>query len=224
MLFPQLGPSYYDEADKPILGRMEAAYSAAITINQQYWSEADTDTRFFSGDQTLWQNIYGNLPAHTRKTFNFNRIRRVINMISGHQRRNRKSTVCTPVENGDEETADQFTKTLIWLNNQEEVLDTISEAFEGALITGMNLLQVWVDYRSDPVSGNIRVDNNAYNNFMIDPYFRKADLSDCNFVWKRSFLTKREAISLYPDKAEVILGLIGVDSGTARDGKFQFIN
>ncbi len=223
MLFPQLGPAYYDEGDKPILGRMEAAYSAAIMINQSYWSEADTDTRFFSGDQTLWQNIYGNLPAHTRKTFNFNRIRRVINMISGHQRRNRKSTVCTPIENGDDETADQFTKALLWVNNQEQVLDTISEAFEGALITGMNLLQVWVDYRSDPVSGNIKIDNNAYNNFMIDPYFRKSDLSDCNFVWKRSFLTKREAISLYPDQAEIILGLIGVDSGTARDGKFQFM-
>jgi len=33
-------------------------------------------------------------------------------MISGHQRRNRKSTIVTPVENGDEMTADQFTKIL----------------------------------------------------------------------------------------------------------------
>ncbi len=144
-------------------------------------------------------------------------------MISGHQRRNRKSTIVTPVENGDAETADQFTKVMMWINNQENVLDTISESFHGALVTGMNLLQVWVDYRTDPVSGNIKVDNCSYNSFLIDPYFRKADLSDCNALWKRSFLTKRECISLLPSHSEEILGLIGNESGTGRDGKFQFM-
>jgi hypothetical protein len=223
MLFPQLGPQYYDERDKPILSKMEAFYAESITINQSFWGEADTDTRFHAGDQTLWNDLYGNLPANRRRQFNFNRIRRVINMISGYQRRNRKSTIVTPVENADAETADQFTKVLMWLNNQEGILETISESFEGALVTGMNFLQVWMDYRQDPVAGNIRVDNCSYNSFLVDPYFRKPDLSDCNAIWKRSFLTKRECISLMPSKADEILGLIGNDSGTGRDGKFQFM-
>lgn len=223
MLFPQLGPQYYDEKDRGILSRMEAFYAESITINQSFWGEADTDTRFESGDQTLWNDLYGSLPANRRRQFSFNRIKRVINMISGHQRRNRKSTIVTPIENGDAETADQFTKILMWVNQQEGILETISESFQGSLVTGMNLLQVWVDYRSDPVSGNIKVDNCAYNSFLIDPYFRKSDLSDCNALWKRSFLTKREVISLLPDKAEEVLGLNGNDSGTGRDGKFQFM-
>lgn len=223
MLFPNLGPAYYNEKDRPILQKMEAFYSESISINQAYWAEGSTDTRFEAGDQTLWNDIYGNLPANRKRQFNFNRIRPIVNMISGHQRRNRKSTVCTPVENADEQTADQFTKVLMWINNQENVLDTISESFEGSLVTGMNLLQVWVDYRTDPVSGNIKIDNCPYNTFLIDPYFKKADLSDCNAIWKRSFLTKKEATSLLPDQAEEILGLIGIDSGTGRDGKFQFM-
>lgn len=223
MLFPQLGPTYYDEKDKDILNRMESFYAESITINQSFWGEADTDTRFETGDQTLWNDLYGNLPSNSKKQFNFNRIRRVVNMISGHQRRNRKSTIVVPVENGDQQTADQFSKILLWNNQQESVLETISESFHGALVTGMNLLQVWVDYRSDPVSGNIKVDNCSYNSFLIDPYFRKADLSDCNALWKRTFLTKREAISLMPSKAEEILNLPSNDSGTGRDGKFQFL-
>lgn len=223
MLFPQLSPQYYDSKDQPMLSRMEAFYSESITINQSFWGEADTDTRFETGDQAFWNDMFGNLPAHRRSTHYFNRIRRVVNMIGGHQRRNRKSTIVTPVENGDSETADQFTKVMIWCNNQESVLETISESFHGALVTGMNLLQVWVDYRSDPISGNIKVDNCAYNSFLIDPYFRKADLSDCNALWKRSFLTKREVLSLLPDRADEIMGLHGNDSGTGRDGKFQFM-
>lgn len=220
MLFPQLGPQYYDEKDKGMLSRMEAFYAESITVNQSFWGEADTDTRFESGDQSLWNDLYGNLPANRRRTFSFNRIRRVINMISGYQRRNRKSTVVIPVENADDHTADQFTKVINWVTRQEGILETISESFQGSLITGMNLLQVWLDFRSDPVSGNIRVDNCSYNSFLIDPYFRKADLSDCNALWKRSFINKREALSLLPNHKDIIMGLYGQDT---RDGKFQFM-
>lgn len=220
MLFPQLGPQYYNEEHKGILSRMEAFYAESITINQAFWGEADTDTRYESGDQGLYNDLYGNIPANRRRTFNFNRIRRVVNMISGHQRRNRKSTIVIPIENADEMTADQFTKVLNWVNRQEGILETISESFQGSVITGMNLLQVWLDFRSDPVSGNIKVDNCSYNSFLIDPYFRKADLSDCNALWKRSYINKQEAISLLPDKTDIIMGLYGQDN---RDGKFQFL-
>jgi len=106
---------------------------------------------------------------------------------------------------------------------REGVLETISESFHGALVTGMNFLHLWVDYRNDPVSGEIKVDNCSYNSFLVDPYFRKSDLSDCNAMWKRSYLTKREAISLLPAHEEEILNLWGGDSGTGRDGKFQFM-
>jgi hypothetical protein len=220
MLFPNLGPQYYEESDRDILARIETFYANSVSVNQSFWSEADTDTRFEAGDQTMINDFYGNLSANRRRHFSFNRIRRVVNMISGHQRRNRKSTIVTPIENADNETADQFTKVLSWINQQEGVLDTISEGFHGALVTGMNLLQVWVDYRSDPISGNIRVDNCSYNQFLIDPFFRKSDLSDCNAIWKRTFLTKKECISLMPDKIDLIMSLQGQDNG---DGKFQFM-
>jgi len=223
MIFPQLGPQYYDEKHRGILSKMEAFYAEGITLNQSFWSEADLDTRFEAGDQTLWADIYGNLPVNRRTQFNFNRIRRTINMIDGHQRNNRKSIIVEGVLNADNETADQFTKIMVWLNNTEGVLHTISDAFHGSLVTGMNLLHVWLDYRSDPVSGDIRVDNCSYNSFLIDPFFRKPDLSDCNGIWKRSFITKREAISLMPDHAEEILGLQGNESQAGRDSKFQFM-
>src|SRR5689334_2414922 len=172
-LFPQLGPEYYDESDRGILSRMSAFYAESISINQSFWTEADTDTRFLTGDQTVWNDIYGNLPANRRKSFSFNRIRRVVEMISGHQRRNRKSMVAIPVENADDMTADQFSKILFWCAQQEGILETISDSFLGALGTGMNLLQVWLDFRNDPISGNIKVDNCSYNSFLIDPFFRK---------------------------------------------------
>jgi len=218
MLFPQLGSSFSEESDNYILAKMSNFYKESITINQSFWAEAEMDTRFNAGDQSLWNELYAHIPSARGKEFNFNRIRRVTNMISGQQRKNRKSTIVTPVENGDEQTADQFSKLLMWINQQEGVLETVSDAFHGSLVTGMNLLQVWVDYRTDPVSGNIKVDSCDYNSFLIDPFFKKKDLSDCNGIWKRSYLTKNEAISLLPDHEDTIEN---INIKEARDGKFQ---
>ncbi len=222
-LFPPLDNSFYSyqtENDLSIKERMEKTYAESITINQSFWSEADIDTRFKAGDQTLWNDIYGNLPAFRRRVFNFNRIRRVCNMITGYQRRNRKSTIVVPIDNSDSYTSDQFTKIMMWSMQNDGTLDTISEAFDGAVTTGMNLLSVWMDYRDDPINGNIKVDNVSYNGYLIDPFFKKHDLSDCNFIWTRKWLTKTQISSLLPDRKNEIAKIKNYGQ---RDGKFQFM-
>lgn len=219
-LFPSLSDSYYADGDSNILKIMDNTYAKNITINQSFWSEADIDSRFKAGDQTLWNDIYGNLPAFRRRQFNFNRIRRVVNMVTGYQRQHRKSTVATPVESSDEVTSDQFTKLLYHVNSQAHVLDTLSDAFEGALTTGMNLLSCWMDYRSDPVNGDMRVDNVSYNSYLIDPFFKKMDLSDCNNIWTRKYISRTQAMSLLPGREKDIKNLSGWGN---RDGKFQFM-
>ena len=220
-VFPEINPMFYNDGDQDVRARMERAYDSSISILGSYWQESDFDYRFYAGDQNAFMDMgYGQFPVNRRKPFYFNRIKPIVSMITGHQRKNRKSTVVIPIENADEETADQFTKILMWCDQQEGIGETISDAFEGACISGMNLLQVWVDYRSDPISGNIKVDNCAYNSFLIDPFFRKQDLSDCNFVWKRSFLTRADALALLPEKQDLIEHLHVL---YGRDNKFQYM-
>ena len=109
------------------------------------------------------------------------------------------------------------------VNQQDGLSHTISDAFLGSLITGMTLLHTYMDFTEDPVSGNIKTDALAFNQFLIDPFFRKQDLSDCNYIWRRSFLTKRECISLCPDQEETIMSLTSNTSVNGRDAKFQFL-
>lgn len=208
--------------DHGLLNRMNETYAQSITVNQSFWSEADLDARFRAGDQTLWNDIYGNLPAFRRRQFNFNRIRRVCNMISGYQRRNRKSSIVTPQENSDAATSGQFTKLMYWTNSNCNALEMLSDAFDGSITTGMNLLSIWMDYRNDPINGDIQVDNIAYNQFLIDPFFRKADLSDCNFIWIRRYYTKDQIMSLLPMHREAIQKIQPQPTGY-RDMKFQFM-
>lgn len=218
-LFPQLSDTYYVDNDLNILKQMDYTYAKNITINQSFWSEADIDSRFEAGDQSLWNDIYGNLPAFRKRQFSFNRIKRVVNMISGYQRQHRKSVAATPVLPHAQQGADDFTKLLYHTDNFASINEVESDCFEGALITGMNLMSVWMDYRTDPVNGDIKVDQCAHNAFLIDPYFRKMDLSDCNNLWTRKFLSQNVVAGLLPGRESEIKNLRGWAS---RDGKFQF--
>jgi len=83
----------------------------------------------------------------------------------------------------------------------------------------MNLLSTWLDFRTDPVNGDIKVDSVPYNSYLIDPYFTKKSLEDCNSIWTRKYLSKQQAKALLPDREEEIEGLRALGS---RDGKFQF--
>jgi hypothetical protein len=204
--------------------KIDSDYSSNQSLWQIYWTEATLDTRLEAGDTSLMSELNQQLPNNNRSSFYFNRVRPLCNMVSGFQRRNRKSTVVVPLENGDQKTADQFTKILLGIYKREGIYETISDAFhQGACISGMNLLHVYMDYRNDPVSGDVRVDNCAYNSFFIDPYFRKPDLSDCSFVWRRSYLSHSAAAALMPERYDEIMSLPGNPMGTGRDGKFQYM-
>ncbi|CAB4127832.1 hypothetical protein UFOVP97_54 [uncultured Caudovirales phage] len=225
MLFPgnkEGGVYHFDpNMGHNIVSYMENVYLQGITYNQAFWLQAAMDTRFYTGDQSVFNTYIAGSAFNMRREFNFNRIKRIISMIEGYQRRNRKSTIVIPMENGDEETADQYTKLMMHINSKGNILETISEAFLGSLITGLNLLQVWVDYRSDPINGEIKVDKRAYNEFFIDPYFVKHDLSDCNYIWIRSYLTKQEIKTLIPGK-DAVIDALTIDAGGYRDIKFTF--
>jgi len=215
----RLPEEFLVDGDQSVLKMMQEAYEKNSQANQSYWLEGTRDVRFKVGDQNLWNELYINYPVFQRKKFNFNRIRKIINLISGYQRRNRKATYVLPIEGSDQETADQFSKVVSWINTQGNIYHTISEAFEGALTTGMNLLSVWMDYRSDPINGEIRLDNMSYNGFMMDTFFRKKDLTDANFVWTRKFLSKQQAASLMPERKKEIMKM----QGSRRDEKFTFL-
>lgn len=217
-LFPSHG--MLSDEDKDIQGMMEHSYTQSVTLNISYWAEADTDTRFKAGDQTLWNDLYGNIPAFRRRTFNFNRIRRVCNMITGYQRQHQKSIIYTPRESEDQQTSDQFTKLGYWANSVAGINKAVSDCFDGCVTTGMTMAHIWWDFRRDPINGQPAVDVLQYNDFLIDPYYRKQDLSDCNFIWRRKWMTRQDIASLNPEFAKDIMAMRG-QSGN-HDGKFYF--
>ena len=217
-------PETFDQDFSAIKAKKDADYQNNQSIWNVFWSKASQNVRLEAGDPTI-MNVWGNNPATIGSSnYYFNRARPIGLMLSGYQRRNRKSTIVVPQEGSDQKTADQYTKIIMNLYKNQNIYEKISDAFhEGSIISGMNLLQVYLDFSDDPLNGDIKVRNLAYNDFMIDPYFREPDLSDATFILVRSYRTKPEIAAIMPEKDyDTIMALQGNQQGSTIDGRFQY--
>ena len=216
-------PIFYPQHDMDyeMKQQRDRNYQDSITILQTQWYQADLDQRFYLGDQDIYGLIYPGVASQRRKMFNFNIINPIIQSVSGQQRQMRKGTVVVPIQSPMQKTADQLTKCMYYVHNQSGAYQVYSDAFEqGALVQGVGLVGIYNDYTSDPVSGDIKLRYIDFKSVLIDPYFRKPDLSDCRYIWTRQFFDKEEAMRLYPELAEKIEEL---PPGGFKDDKFYYM-
>ncbi len=205
-----------DIQSKDLRQMMDWFYQSNYTTNSTFWMQGAIDKRFKVGDQQLYNQFYGNNSAGAQKFF-FNLIRRHVNMICGFQRKNRKSTITLPISENDDPLADDYNKVMRWCDDRDGFQEYLSQAFEGCVDVGESLLHLYPDYTYDPISGDLFTDNVSFQNYLIDSYTRKQDLSDCNGIWRRRWTSKEMAKMLIPGYAEEIDKM---KPGGMKDGRF----
>lgn len=210
---------YIDPSDvsaKDLKQMQDWFYQSNYPTNSCYWLQGAIDKRFKVGDQQLYNQVYGQNQQNVQRFF-FNLIRRHINMICGFQRKNRKSTITLPVTDNDDPLADDYNKVIRWCEERDGFQEYLSQAFEGACDTGETLLHLYPDYTFDPISGDLFSDSVQFNNYLIDQYTRKQDLSDCNGIWRRRWTSKEMAKMLLPGYSKEIDKM---KPGGMKDGRF----
>ncbi len=206
----------------PIARELDDFWKESQALWQQYWYEADLDTKMATGQQDYFNTFY-NINYRNQKILQFNKILRIINMIGGYQRDNRLASVLEAADNDPDsgETADQRTTVLNWCKRQDSTYEKISDCFDASNTCGLNLLNIWMDFREDPENGEIKTDRLPFNSFLMDNYWTKQDLSDCDRIWTRRYITSRQLKSLIPGIGKDI-PMLG-KGYAAKDGKFQFL-
>lgn len=210
---------YIDPSDvqaKDLKQMQDWFYQSNYPTNSCYWLQGAIDKRFKVGDQQLYNQVYGQNQQGVQKFF-FNLIRRHINMICGFQRKNRKSTITMPVNDQDDQLADDYNKVFRWCDDRDGFQEYLSQAFEGACDTGETLLHLYPDYTFDPISGDLFTDSIQYNNYLMDQHTRKQDFSDCNGIWRRRWTSKEMAKMLIPGYSKEIDKM---RPGGMKDGRF----
>lgn len=206
--------------DNEVIADFDLLYNQAWMAWNAFYPLAEEDLRFYCGDQ--WEDAEKRaLAIEGRRHLVFNRIKRVLNLITGYQRKNRLASVVAPMEGSDQEAADMYSQLLQYAYNRCDGYNTISDCFGGACKSGWNLASLRIDYTSDPINGDIVIDREPWNSFIIDPYFTKLDLSDCNFMMRRKYLSPEMVAALLPSHEKEIWELY--KTGWDRDDKFTWL-
>jgi len=206
--------------DRNIIEEFDTRYNEAYTAWNPFYAEAEIDMRFYLGDQwdaTERTKLY----QEGRNAFVFNRIRRNINMLTGYQRKHRLSSVVIPQENSDQKTADQLSQLLLYAMNYANGYQVISDCFGGALKTGWNLCDISMDYRDDPVNGDIKLMRSPFSAFITDPYVSDLSFETCGYILRRKYLSPEQVVSLLPKHKKEIWDSYRI--GWERDDKFTWL-
>lgn len=199
---------------------LDNIYGKYEPIEQARWNQSNIDTLFYAGEQRFINSYFNFYPQYNHQQFHFNFIQQPINMVTGYQRQHRKSVNYLPIEGSDQQDADDLTKLVTYANSYRGILEKVSKAYELSAVSGLVLMQPYLDFTDDPVNGTMDLKVWAYNEFMTSAYWREPDMSDADFVWCQSYVSKREAKKYFPEKSDIIDTMSGFGN---RYGKFYFL-
>jgi len=164
---------------------------------QSYFRNAQIALKSYAGNSWT-QNEIQRLQQENRVAQEFNIIRPQIQLFSGFARDNIKSTIVAPIEDGDQETADQLTEVLKFVYEKADANAVMLNAFDDCLKTGISLVGLYMDYSKDPVFGDIKLYKRSFSSFIVDPDWEKPDFSDASEVLLRDFVTRADAKAMLP--------------------------
>lgn len=181
-------------------------YQRAYMLLNTFQANAYKSLSYVCGNQWSLEEL-SYLNDQRRNSFTYNKVRKFINWFSGYQIANRLASRVEPSQLSNDETATILTQAIQGVMTEQNGYDTISDAFKSCLQTGISFVSPYVDYRDDPINGDIRFHMDEWNAVMFDPFMTKLTMEDCSFVCRRKFLSPSAIVSLFPDKEDLIMSL-----------------
>jgi len=195
---PNVYNAYSQEGKRSIVAEADSRYQQNLSAWQLFFWEQLIDRKVYLGDQR-YLNLYSGLNYEHQK-FIFNNAMPVTNMIVGRQRQHRKGTKLLPTQGSSSKTASQGTKVIQGAYGIDNTYNTISNCFKESTITGLSLMHSWIDYRRDPICGDLKTECFSADMVMMDAFWREQDLSDCQFIRTRKYLHKKQVKQLLPGR------------------------
>jgi len=200
---------------------MDNLYGKYQPIEQSRWNEAQIDSLFYAGVQSLNPRSCNFNGGWSQDAYYFNIVQQPINMITGIERQNRKGFMYQASPGSDNQTTDQYTGLITHACNVGNIHEQKSKAKELAAISGMCMAQPYLDFTdADPAQGELKLKIWEFNSFIVDPFARAPDFSDAQFIWFQEYISKEEAEFRFPNKIDQIRPMSGSPQGY---GSFYFL-
>ncbi len=177
-------------------------------------TEAKEDYEFALGDQWTDEDRQA-LKDQARPCLTFNRIRPIINIVSGYQRENSARIKVNPEGGEDRIFSEVMDRAIKFVEKISHLNHKMGYWFDDGCYCGKGWLEGIITYDKDPIRGELQFKQRTPYQILPDPDFKEYDLNDgCRYCFKVVKLTKAELLDLYPGKKTVIENL---DNDTSDD-------
>lgn len=185
---------------------------------RDYCREADEDEGYYTGVDKdgkpygAWSINGSTEEARTlaeagRPVLTLRHIKPQVDVLVGTERQNLMDVKALPQGDEDEDDARLMTQLLKWVSDQKEANETLSVGFKDGIIRGMYAVDVGLDWRSNPLTGDVYLRLlKPGKNVIWDPYWERHDfgLQTARYVLEYEWVWKADILARCPDKAEEI--------------------
>lgn len=185
-----------------ILPKLKDFYEqgASASAYKQWQQEAKTAWNFYDGQQWTAEERAA-LQEVGQAPIVINKLASKIDSIAGTEVEARTRILFRSRSGnvGEEQTARALTDLALYVSEQANLPQEVSNVFKAGLVTGIG----WLDVSVENAPEGVRIIAQAEDEMSVvfDPLSRRADLSDSRFVARERWLSADELQRLFPDTA-----------------------
>lgn len=199
-------PSKGPIKDADLMSELDERFKYAMQKYGKWIELAKEDYKFALGDQWSSEELDA-LKLAKRPALTFNRIRPLINLVTGYQRENSARIKVNPEGGEDRIFSEVMDRGLKHIDKQSHLSYKMGYWFDDGCYCGKGWLEAIIDFNSDPVRGELKFKQRSPYQVLPDPDFLEYDLNEgCRYLFVVTRLRKSDLKDLYPDKKAMIDG------------------
>lgn len=193
------------DAEEELNEEIDENFKLAYDADQEWIKEANEDIEFRAGNQWSEEDRSA-LATQRRPCLTFNKIKPIVQLITGHYLQNSARIQVKPEGGEDQKFSDISDRLLDYIDEQAQLEFNLGYQFAGTQTTGKTFIELYLDYNKDPIFGELRsIYHGKPGTIFPDPRGVAYDLNeDRQFCFKLVRKTKYELKTMYPDKADKI--------------------
>lgn len=189
--------------DMSAIAQYREWFRAAVDKAQEWREEAREDYEFMVGKQ--WTDADKlKLAESGRPAIKINRIKPLLNLLSGYQRLNRYDIDFLPRTNDDMQLCTVRKGITKYVMDRCDYDTNESQAFMDAAICGTGWFEIGYKFDPEINDGEAFVKRVDPFGMYVDPESRKVDFSDARFIIRAKWVDKDALKTVYPEHAQDI--------------------
>lgn len=185
------------------LRKFKRWFSDAVEASQEWRTEAKEDIEFYNGKQ--WNpDDKKTLEDSGRPAITVNRVKPLINVLSGYQRLNRYDIDFLPRTNDDMRQAQLRKGITKYILDRSHYNYEESDGFKDGILTGLGWYEVGYQFDWGAQDGDAYVRRTNNFDIYVDPESRDKYFRDAKFIVRARWIDKEELKEQYPEHKDEI--------------------